>query len=151
MSATITDAWVKVEAGHYRLETFDGYDATVRNIGYSWYLESQCWIPDAASPTGRGTYHSNRDNARSGERTMAKAKSVALEQIQNLRVLDEIERLTEQLRSTARHTMRVGTGMTMGCHDFHPNGQQVGVDEQASFHLFGDHHTYKVTVELDNG
>lgn len=151
MSATITDTWVKVEAGYYRLETADGYDATVQNIGYSWYIESQCWVPDAASPTGRGTYYSGRDWFRSGERTMAKAKIRALEQIQDLRVLDEIERLTEQLRSEARHTMGVDAGITMGSTKFHPNGNAIDTDKQGSFHLHGDHHTYKVTVELDNG
>jgi len=143
--------WKKVEAGQYVHTTDDGYTADVENIGYSWYLESQCWVPDAASPTGRGTYHSNRDDARSGERTMAKAKRVALEQIQDLRVLDEIERLTEQLRSNARHTMNIDAGITMGSTKFHPNGNAIDTDKQGSFHLHGDHHTYKVTVELDNG
>ena len=47
--------------------------------------------------------------------------------------------------------MDIDAQITMGCHDFHPNGQQVGADEQASFHIHGCYYTYKVTVELDNG
>ena len=151
----IKDTWVRVEAGHY-VYTTDGplgaYTAHVRNSGYSWYLQSKaCWNVEAFSHTGRDTVNPDRDPDRCGETTLAKAKIRALEQIQNLRVLDEIERLTEQLRSVARHTMGVETGITMGSTKFHPNGQPVDNDYRGSFTLHGGLHTYKVTVEVEVG
>jgi len=136
MSATITDAWVKVEAGHYVHTTDDGYTATVGKESYGNY-----WWAESVSPSGKvRTSDGSQD-----WRTMKDAKAWALWQIDHLVQQDETEALARRLRQQSVPT----TGRPIGEVEMNGPG-----DQTASFiiPLGGSlHHTYKVTVERWNG
>ncbi len=165
--------WTKIKTGHYVHTTDDGYEATVRKDerggGGRWM-----WTAEAVSPTGRSCespqWHDSMADAREwviGDGYYIKqgwSHASPFTGISDLRLLDknerryqdEIQRITEQLRDDARHTMSVDTAV-VGENVWHRPNKGLGRSvPAASFHIHGDSDLnnvtdwpiYKVTVKL---